>query len=358
MKKVCFFSGDISRSGGTERVATLIASELAKRGYEVSILSVVRGEKSFFPLHADVQLYSLHMEGKSANFSNTEIIFKLRRYIKVHTLDFVIDVDIILSAYSIVARIGTSAKVVSWEHFHFHINVGDLFQRARRSFAKRLASRFSKYIVTLTDKDRFQYLANMRCKTDVITINNPKTIFNTRIQMVDTKIVLAAGRLTHQKGFDLLLECWLFVSILNPDWKLRIVGSGEDEGKLIAISKKLNIDRSVEFIPETDDIGKYYRDASIYVLSSRYEGFGLVLLEAKSFGLPIVSFDCDCGPSDIVRNGVDGLLVQNGNVRALAGGLVSLINDLDKRIEFGGNGFNDDRFDVNRIVGEWEKVLS
>lgn len=358
MKKICFFSGDIARSGGTERVATVIASELAKCGYAVSILSVSNGERAFFPLHPDVQLHSLHMEGRSANLSDFATIIKLHRYIKRNAIEIIVDVDVILSWYSLPASIGTSAEVVSWEHFHFLINVGDFFQRFRRKWARILASRFSKCIVTLTDKDKHQYLNNLSCLTKVVAINNPNTIGNQKKANLDSNIVLAAGRLTNQKGFDLLLKSWSLIAARYPEWSLNIVGSGECEKMLKNLAYSLKLDNSVEFIPKTNNIEKYYLGASIYALSSRYEGFGLVLIEAKSFGLPIVSFDCDFGPADIVRDGVDGILVSREDVQSLADGIMKLICNSAQRSLFGKNALLDRRFDAVNIIAAWQKILS
>ena len=110
MKKICFFSGDIQRTGGTERVATLVANALADKGYEVTILSVQNGNYSSFYLHKNVRLFSLHMEGSSANFSNLKIINKLRNFFNNFQIDYVIDVDIVQSFYSIPASFFIKTK--------------------------------------------------------------------------------------------------------------------------------------------------------------------------------------------------------------------------------------------------------
>lgn len=350
--------GDLSRLGGTERVTTVIASELARRKCDVSILSLVNGRTSYFPLHPGVRLLSLQMENRSANLSDFLIWWRLHRFVKRESIDYVIDVDVILSWYSIPACIGTSAKVVSWEHFHFFINLGDPFQRFRRVVARKLAARYAKNIVTLTEKDRLQYLANLSCKTGVLAINNPNTIAHGQRARLDAKVVLAAGRLAHQKGFDLLLESWAMIAQRVPDWSLRIVGSGSDESMLKELARHLKIDQSVEFVPKTDNLISHYLSASIYALSSRFEGFALVLSEAKSFGLPSVSFDCDCGPSDIVHDGKDGLLVKNGDIEGFAQALLILINDGPMRMKFGDMGYQDHRFNLGRIVDVWEFILA
>ncbi|WP_309498697.1 glycosyltransferase family 4 protein [Sulfurovum sp.] len=357
MKNICFFSGDISRSGGTERVTTVIANELSSKDYNVFILSVLHGQSSFFKLQSDIKLFSLHMEGKSSNFSNIATIKKLHHFVKEHTIDYIIDVDIILSFYSVPATIGTSTKVISWEHFHYFINVGGFMQRFKRAIAQKLASKFSNYIITLTEKDRQQYLENLSSKAEIVAINNPATIKHSQKANLQSKTVLAVGRLTSQKGFDLLLKSWKIVVEDHGEWTLRIVGSGKDEEMLKKLVHYLSISNMVEFIPNTKNVEKNYMDAAMYVMSSRFEGLPLVLLEAKSYGLPIVSFDCDCGPSDIVRDGVDGILVEKENIDKLADGLIVLIENEGKRYMFGENALEDHRFDIDNIVSQWQKIL-
>lgn len=356
-KNICFFCGNVERTGGTERVMTVIANQLVDRGYAVSILSLIKGEHSFFDLDSRIKLSSLNMEGKSSNFSNYEIIKKLRKFLKEHNVDYIVDVDVILSFYSVFASVGITTKVISWEHFHYHSNVGDLGQRIKRTLARKLAIKFSKYIVTLTEKDRLQYIENNKYKDKIISIANPLTINNVVKSNLDKKIVLAVGRLCPQKGFDLLLKSWVPVSKVHPEWKLLIVGSGDDYGSLCSLTKELNLTDTIEFLPATKNVSRYFLDASIYVMSSRFEGLPLVLIEAKAHGLPIVSFDCNCGPSDIIRDGVDGILVERENTSQLAKGLVDLMGDKDKRGSLGDKAFLDDRFEVPKVVERWVEIL-
>jgi glycosyltransferase involved in cell wall biosynthesis len=176
MRRVCFISGNISRSGGTERVTTVVASALADCGFDVSILSMIHGETSHFPLNPAVRLHSLHMEGYSANFSDFRIWSRLRRFLKREAIERIVDVDTVGSWYSIPSAWGTRAKVFAWEHFHLSVNVGDWPQRLRRSAGRRLAANWAAAIVTLTEKDRRQYLTNLHCHAPVIAIPNPLTI--------------------------------------------------------------------------------------------------------------------------------------------------------------------------------------
>lgn len=218
--------------------------------------------------------------------------------------------------------------------------------------------RFAHAVVTLTEKDRAQYQRALRCKVPVQAINNPKTIEHDRRSALDSKVVLAAGRLVPQKGFDLLLKAWALANRAAPGWRLRVVGSGPDDALLKGLAGELGVVGSVDFVPRTEDMASQFLAASIYALSSRFEGFVLVLVEGKSFDLPAVSFDCDCGPSDIVRDGLDGILVRPGDVEGFANSLVALMIDDAKRHAFGAHAFADGRFDLHATADQWERLLA
>ncbi len=359
MTRICFFSGGIDRSGGTERVTTVIASSLAERGHEVYILSACRGQSSFFPLNSAVKLHSLCMEHHSANLSDWRTWWRLRRFILQNQIECLIDVDPVLTWFSIPAAWGTSARVLSWEHFHLFINVGDVFQRVRRYFGRRMALRWAHKVITLTERDRQQYLSlSPGSSTKVVAIPNPVTIQHGSAADLNSEKVLAVGRLVPEKGFDLLLQAWAEVLPLCSQWTLRIVGSGSDNQKLQMQAEALGIRHGVEFVPNTSDMASEYLRAALFVCSSRFEGFGLVLVEAKSFGLPIISFDCPCGPSDIVCDEIDGLLVPADDTRALALAMMHLIKNDQQRRSMGQRAQEDRRFELAGIVQTWEQLLA
>jgi glycosyltransferase involved in cell wall biosynthesis len=354
---ICFFSGDISRTGGTERVTTIIANALVARGFNVVILSARGGNKASFFIEPEVHLYSLSMDQFSANLSDLKLINRLRKFIATKKIDYIVDIDVILSYYSILASLFSKTKVVSWEHFYYDINVGDFGQRIRRTIARLFALRFSFSIVVLTEKDRKKYLNKYHDQSKVVAINNPITPVGDKQSNLINKSVVAVGRLAHEKGFDLLIQAWSLVYTKRPDWVLRIVGSGVDYEILQNMAVRLGLEKCITFIANTENVEKFYLDASIYVMTSRFEGFGMVLLEAKSYGLPIVSFDSDCGPGEIVKNNYDGYLVEFGDINALAIRMLELMDSESKRIIFGKRARLDNRFELQRIIRQWENIF-
>ena len=173
----------------------------------------------------------------------------------------------------------------------------------------------------------------------------------------ENKRAIAVGRYTYQKGFDLLLQAWRIVFEKHPDWRLDIYGSGERE-EYERLGKELGVSEVVTCHPAVSDIYEKYRESSIFVLSSRYEGFGLVLAEAMSTGVPAVSFACPCGPSDIITNDEDGILVDNGNVVQLADVICWMIDHPQERIQYGQHAqVNALRYSQEYVMEKWIKLF-
>lgn len=169
----------------------------------------------------------------------------------------------------------------------------------------------------------------------------------------ENKQAIAVGRYTYQKGFDLLMQAWKMVYEAHPDWHLNIYGSGERE-EYKRLGKELGISQVVTCHPAVSDIYEKYRESSIFVLSSRYEGFGLVLAEAMSTGVPAVSFACPCGPSDIITNGENGILVEKDNFVNLADAICRLIDNAKERKIIGNKArLSSYRYSQESIMKQW-----
>ncbi|MEX3721299.1 glycosyltransferase family 4 protein [Acinetobacter baumannii] len=353
---MCFLIGNLNHSGGTERVTTLIANELVEKGYNIFILNLVSGTQPFFKLDNRIEVASLYPQAVSMKKHLIGTILKIRNYAKNNNIDTLIDVDSILSVFSVPALFGLKIKHICWEHFNFKVDLGSSFRRLGR----RLAAHYCDYIVTLTERDKgFWQSAIKKRNAEIITIMNPspyKDIVN--IPKKENKIILAAGRLTYQKGFDLLLKIWGNIYRDYPDWRLLIVGEGEDRADLENFIQDNEI-KNVQLPGRTQDIDSYYRQASIFCLSSRFEGLGMVLLEAQAYGLPIVSFDCDVGPSEIISDSLNGFLVKNNDTKAFEVKLRKLIDlSNDDYISFIKNTkLNYEKFSQEHIVEQWLLII-
>jgi glycosyltransferase involved in cell wall biosynthesis len=173
------------------------------------------------------------------------------------------------------------------------------------------------------------------------------------------KTVVAAGRIGPQKGFDRLLPAWAKVAPEHPDWELKIWGGGKGIGKLRRQAEELGIADSAHLMGFTNHLHEELADSALYVMSSRKEGFPMVLLEAMSAGLPVVSFDCPTGPRDIIREGVDGFVVPDGDGEALAQAMSRLMDDAEMRKAFGAAAVEGAaRYDLGTIAHRWEELLA
>ncbi len=357
MKKVCFLIGNLNLSGGTERVTTLIVNELAKQQYEVSVLNLVDGTDPFFDLHANVKTHSLYTKDISFKKNYISSIWKIRKFVKNHRIDTLIVVDSISCLFTIPALYGLKVKHVCWEHFNFNNNNGVRL----RNIGRRWAAKHCDYIVTLTKRDKELWMQGLKnINAQIVPIANPSPYENIKhTPSLDFKVVLSVGRLTHVKGFDILIAAWAQVCETSQDWKLRIVGSGEEEGFLKEQVSYLGVGDRVEFIPATKNVEQYYRTSSFYCLSSRFEGLPMVLLEAQAFGLPIIAFDCDTGPSEIVDHDVNGWLVPSQDIESLRDTIlksISISNDTYTSL-VSNSHLKSNMFMIDKIVLRWKEII-
>lgn len=353
MKKICFFSANFENSGGTERVTSIIANRLVELGYDITIISCIGGEKSFFKLNPKIKLDRLYKSCGGLKL-NLTAAYKLRQKIKEYDFDYIIDIDTIHSSFSIPATIGLRTKVISWEHFNFYSDLGV----KRRKLGRVLAGKYADRIITLTNEDREAFLENLDVKSKIDYIYNPTPYPNEKKSLCESKIAVAIGRLTAQKGFDKLLDIWKKIEGKDSEWELYIIGSGEDREKLLNQKESLNL-KKVTFIENTKNIKEYYEKASIYLMTSRFEGLPMTLIEAQSFGLAIISYDIKTGPKDIVNDSEDGYLIENDNQNGFVSKFLELSQDREKIQEFSQRAYeNSKRFKLDNIIEKWVKILN
>lgn len=356
MKKICFLIGNLNNSGGTERVTTLIANALAEKKYQVSILSLADGKQSFFELEPDIKTYSLYPEKISFKKNFLGAVWRIRNFVTQHEIDTLIVVDSISCIFTVPALFGLKVKHICWEHFNFNVNLGVKY----RDIGRKWAAKYCDYVVTLTKRDKElweQGIKNIKAK--IIPIANPSPFeVQEHIPSLDYKTILCVGRLTYQKGFDLLITAWAKFAHQVPGWKVIIVGSGEDEMLLKQMAKDLGVDDSIIFAGQQKNIDTFYRQASFFCMSSRFEGLPMVLLEAQSYGLPIVAFDCDTGPSEIVNNKT-GILVPVEDVISLSKAIKDMATLKEKLYqEMSLSSFASSKnFNINDIILKWESIL-
>lgn len=354
----------LNNGAGTERVCSMIANGLSEAGHEIVLASMGPSDKPFFPLNEDVKIISLLnsldvklglIPNKLINklYRSPNVIYRIRKLLKEESVDVVIAVDTVSVQFTLPATLGLRVKHIGWEHFNFNPSQNI----SRRSIARHLAARYCDSIITLTEKDKEYWLKNTRHKSQIITIANPCPFPVQECIEENKKIVLAVGRLNTQKGFDLLLKSWVQVTKIMPEWKLKIVGEGEQRAKLTKFIEENKITESVELVGMTDNLSQYYRQAEIFCLSSRVEGFGIVLTEALAFGLPIVSFECGPGPVEVLK-GTGSILVPKNDVNQFAISLISLMKNDEQRKLISLKGKEKvEIYQPDNIISEWLDLL-
>lgn len=346
MKHIAFVINNIYGKGGTERVTSQLANLLINY-YDITIISLKSGQNINF--YVDERIDIIELRGISENKLVRRLfnLIELNKHITNKNIDMFINVDITLSLYTLPFR--KRVKNISWEHFNFFSESNSRI----RQLSRKISSRYSDAVVVLSDADLKNYQSNLKRYSNIRRIYNP-IAFNKEVggYNLNSKVVLSVGRLESQKGFDILLDAWKNVSN-DGSWVLKIIGDGSKKEELLAKISQNHIN-NVMISPFTNDIEKEYINSAIYVMSSRYEGFGLALAEAQSKGLPLITFDCPEGPAEIVGYGDYGILIENGNVQSLSNELSSLMNSVELR-EYWSNaslkGAN--RFNTQEILNEW-----
>lgn len=371
--RVVYYLTSLYIAGGLERVITGKANYLADQlGYEVTILtSEQQGRKTFYPLSPNVRHHDLGVV--IDNPKQRSLILKILTYpvkyvqFKKRFSAFLIDAkpDITISTLRRECNFIHTIRDGSIKIGELHItrNAYSIFSNEIRKLLRPIYHYFNR-----------RFVNKLKCFEKIVLLTNEEqelwpelnnTVVIHNYQEMECKIpaklkhkrVIAVGRYTYQKGFDLLVEAWRLVADKHPDWSLHVYG----EGNRAELEKRINeIDLTKSFIANgrTDSIIEEYLESSIFVLSSRYEGFGMVLTEAMSCGVPPVSFACPSGPRDIITHGVDGLLVENGNIDHLAENICTLIENEDLRKVMGGNARESvKRFRKEVIMAEWKQLF-
>lgn len=324
MNKVLLFCEALRNRAGIERMTVELANLLADK-YEVRILLIDPFDLESCPFAMDprIRVQSLN-SGFVKSFSpfkglNIRNIKLIRALLKVDTPDVLITVATPLVRISAPAIIGLGIRHIAWEHFN-------LYAGSRMgSWYKMLVPWLVDATVVLTKADAKDYRVVYAPR--IYEIPNFTSIEKYESSKCEKKILLAVGRHAPQKGFDLLIKAWARTRVYG--WKLRIVGSGDDKIMNMRLAEELGVMNRIDFVDSTPYIANEFQNASCFVLSSRYEGLVLVLIEAKMMGLPSICFDCPNSPREVIRDGRDGWLVPAENIEALAKELTLRLADID-----------------------------
>lgn len=373
--KIVYITPSLYVAGGVERVLTLKANYFADiLGYDITIiLTDGFGKKLFYPISDKVKVVNLNIEFEdimSCSFFKKVFIYlkkqhRFKKILKRVLLNIAPDITVTLMRREInfINAIKDGSKKIG----EIHVNRSNYrnFESNESNFIKRIFSYFwmRNLYTKIKRLDKFVVLTNEDLKQwgqmdNIVTIPDPLAFFPVESSHLTKKRIIAIGRYTYQKGFDLLIKAWSLIENEYPEWGLTIYGQGDRvQYETLIANLGVSPHRCI-LLPPTSDVIKELLDSSIFAFSSRFEGFGMVLIEAMSCGLPVVSFDCPCGPKDIIGDAVDGFLVPNGNVEKLAEGLSKLMNDELLRIKMGKAAReNVKRYNLENIALKWQVLF-
>ncbi len=350
--KICFLEGDMSRRGGTERMTAWLANALV-REHKIVIISLKMKDKlPYFSLDQSISHVTLpDKDSKSSVFTQ---ICEIRKILKKEKFDIVINVDVGMCIFGIPAAFGTKTKVITWEHGNSRNNWGS----RRFPYFRKFAVKFGDAMVVLTEKDRANYQENFPSRKPICVISNPSKRHEYHYDN-ESKIILSAGLLIPIKRFELAIEAAAKVLPNHPEWSWVFCGEGSERERLEKLIEKYHLEKQVFLPGSIQKMDDMYQKSAIYVMTSEMEGLPMVLLEAKSWGVPIVSFDIMTGPSDIIRDGVNGYLAESGNIDELAEKIAILIEQPELRRKFSDASQMDmEKFDETEIVKKWETLFA
>lgn len=389
--KICFITTNIFSLGGVQRVVSVLSNELIKQ-HKIEILCISEKPKvdnNLYNLAAEINVefdYSLIKTNifskvfrkiikdinKKTGILNSEEYYKkliniyfpnrvrwnFVRYLNKKQYDIIIGVEGLFSILLGSIKEQLNSKVLGWQH-----NSYDAYLKNPYRYFWNLDVLFNKYIckldeyIVLTNYDKVMYKNEKNIKCNVIY--NPLSFESNKKSNCSKKVVLFVGRLEEQqKGLDLLIKAFNRVCLKNKDWILKIVGDGPDKERLEQLIKDFKLAERIKIEPSTNNIKEYYLNSSIFVSSSRWEGFGLVITEAMECGLPVVAFD-NSGPKEIInKNYENGILVPCEDINSLANAILDLINNEEKRKEISESAIKRaEDFNIENIAEKWKSIL-
>ena len=358
MKNICFTIRNIDCGGGTERVGLRLANALVERGYQVFMVDYdSKHHQPFFYCDPRMKLWTILSHGgfeRKMRWNFWYGAWKFRRFLKKNHIDVVIDIDTFNALWTASAVRGLGIRWISWDHFNL-----DYCKGKRREHALDLVSREADKLVLISRSDKENYIQKTSVPIDkLVQIYNPLSFeIDHPINHQGQKRVTAMGRIDPQKGFDLLLKSWLLVEREIDDWTLEIVCGYGDWKALQQEADSIGC-KHVMCSPPTKDVPGKMAETAIFALSSRFEGFGLVITEAMTSSVPTVSYACPQGPAEIISDSEDGLLVEPENTSQFAEKLLVLMKDDTLRARMGESAFrNSKRFSMDKILEEWIKLI-
>ena len=352
MINIAIVINNITLRAGTERAVCNLSNMLSQSGkYKPYIISLNSNSgEAVYKIGNDVKLFHLNLPLYKYKITRLKLYFSMVNIIKdiciKENIEIVIGTShgINISSFFLKGKI----KVVAWEEMNYM--AASISSRILRKIIYRYLN--AVIVLTISDSKHYLYLKKL------FIIPNSVSFEITEYSNLSNKVILAIGRFTYQKGFDLLINAISLIKKFFIGWEIKIIGSGEDKEKLINQINFFKLENIIKLYPPTENIIQEYLNACFFVLSSRFEGFPFVMIEAHSCGLPVISFNCPEGPSEFINHNIDGIIIENGNIKELSKAILNLIKDEEKRKFLGHNAIkNSEKYKPENIYPLWDSLL-
>lgn len=369
--KIIYCIAGTFNSGGMERVLANKANYLLEEGWDVSIVTTdQKSRSSYFKMDSGIKHYNLDID-----YSDNEvkgllikiIAYVAKQYLHYKRLKRLLrkqKADIVISMFDhdvpFLYKINDGSKKILEIHFsrykrlqYGRKGIWGIVDRVRSNWDLRLAKKYDRFVVlTEEDKSYWGSLDNME------VIPNANSFLPEGTAKLNKKVAVAVGRLDYQKGFDDLIKIWAMVQPVFPDWYLHIYGEGKLKHELKMLIDDLDMEQHIHLYQPTKNIEEVYLGSSVYLMTSRYEGLPMALLEAQACGVPLLSYTCKCGPRDIIEHGRNGFLIEEGDKVAFVTRLREVLSSDSLRRKMGDEAkLMSERFSETAVMQQWVKLF-
>ncbi|MFV8370287.1 glycosyltransferase family 4 protein [Flavobacterium sp. LB2R40] len=356
--KLLYIVPNINNEGGVARVLSVKTNCLIEKfGYEVHILTQNEGcSPLFYSFNKAIAYHDMKLKGTFFQFFSS-YSNALKTKVEAIQPDCIIVCDNGLKAFFIPFILKTKIPIIFECHGSKYIEEKEPTKyfsstKIKILFKELSARKFTKFVALSKES-----LKEWNVKNGIV-IPNPLWFETTTFSDLKAKKVIAVGRHSYEKGLDRMLPIWKKVVAKHPDWILEIFGKSSEKNNLRVLAEDLHILDNVVFHGPVQDIIKKYTEASFYLMTSRFEGFGMVLLEAMASGLPCVAYDCPCGPRAIIAHNEDGFLIENGNESEYVKAVQTLIEKEEIRIEMGKKAkLSSEKYHIVTIMEIWNQLF-